>query len=124
MNTTHETFNMVADSTGQLTPNKVTLHKALHQDVHISVADDATVIHCQFCIYRDEKFEFLGGTFIIDKDNSKTYDASDYSDDTYYLLTHTSPAELAKIKPEQLQLVDGQLVGVGSGGSGEIDVED
>ncbi len=124
MNTTDETFNMIANSEGEFIPNKVTLHKALHQKVCLSVKDENTVVHCQFYTHLDGKADPIGEPFDVSIHNSRTYNSSDYSDRTYYLVSNLDKSELIAIEPEQLQLVDGLLVGFGEGGSGQIIVED
>ncbi|KGJ86536.1 hypothetical protein [Colwellia psychrerythraea] len=123
MSTTDETFDMVANSEGKFIPNKITLNKALHQKVCLSVKDENTVVHCQFYIHLDGKSDPIGEPFVVSIDNSKTYNSSDYSDRTYYLVSKLDKSELTAIKPEQLQLVDGHLVGAGEGGSGRIIID-
>ncbi|MFT6917520.1 MAG: asparagine N-glycosylation enzyme membrane subunit Stt3 [Cognaticolwellia sp.] len=126
MNKPNKTFNMVVHKNGEITPNVVTLNKSLNQEAELSVADKTTVIYCQFYTISDNKPTLQGSSFTIGEGATKTYKAKDHVDNTYYLMAIDDENALKNINLDELKLVDGQLCGIGLGGSrsGRIIVTD
>jgi hypothetical protein len=116
MSTPNETFDMVVNKQGEVTPSVVTLHKSMNQNVLLSVADKTTEIYCQFYIIHDNKYTPEGPSFTIGKGVTKTYDANKHVDGSHYLVTTVEQSALNNINPDELKL--------GEGGSGQIIIDD